>query len=63
VTKSEIDKTITHQNAYDFWNKGREAMDGGIDANDVARTMLFAYQLPQSVNLQEMTITHTRQEF
>jgi len=63
VTKSEIDKTITHQNAYDFWNKGREAMDGGIDANDVARTMLFAYQLPRTVNLQEMTITHTRQEF
>ncbi len=63
VTKSEIDKTITHRNAYEFWNKGREAMDGGIDANDVARTMLFAYQLPQNVNLQEMTITHTRQEF
>lgn len=63
VTKSEIDKTITHKNAYDFWNAGREAMDGGIDANDVARTMLFAYQLPQNVILQEMTITHTRQEF
>ncbi len=63
VTKSEIDKTITHRNAYDFWNAGREAMDGGIDANDVARTMLFAYELPQNVILQEMTITHTRQEF
>jgi NADP-dependent 3-hydroxy acid dehydrogenase YdfG len=63
VTKSEIDKTITHRNAYEFWNKGREAMDGGIDANHVARTMLFAYELPQNVILQEMTITHTRQEF
>ncbi|WP_442583882.1 SDR family oxidoreductase [Mesorhizobium sp. ASY16-5R] len=63
VTKSEIDKTITYANAYEFWNKGREAMDGGIDANDVAHTMLFAYQLPQNVMLQEMTITHTRQEF
>jgi len=63
VTKSEIDKTITHKNAYEFWNKGREAMDGGIDAEHVARTMLFAYELPQNVILQEMTITHTRQEF
>jgi NADP-dependent 3-hydroxy acid dehydrogenase YdfG len=63
VTKSEIEKTITHKNAFDFWSKGRDAMDGGLDANDVARTMLFAYQLPQSVILQEMTITHTRQEF
>lgn len=63
VTKSEIEKTITHKNAFDFWSKGRDAMEGGIDANDVARTMLFAYQLPQNVTLQEMTITHTRQEF
>lgn len=63
VTKSEIDKTITHQSAYEFWSKGRDAMKGGIDARDVARTMLFAYQLPQTTNLQEMTITHTAQEF
>ncbi|MBE2278652.1 MAG: SDR family oxidoreductase [Rhodobacteraceae bacterium] len=63
VAKSEIDKTITHHNAYEFWNKGRQQLDGGLDANDIARTMLFAYQMPQHVNLQEMTITHTGQEF
>ncbi|MGN7750276.1 SDR family oxidoreductase [Sinorhizobium sp. 22678] len=63
VAKSEIDKTITHQNAYDFWDSGRKQLDGGLDANDIARTMLFAYELPQDVNLQEMTITHTGQEF
>ncbi len=63
VTKSDIEKTITHRNALEFWAKGRDAMDGGMDARDVARTMLFAYQLPQSVTLQEMTITPTAQEF
>lgn len=63
VAKSEIDKTITHQNAYEFWDNGRKQLDGGLDVNDIARTMLFAYQLPQDVNLQEMTITHTGQEF
>nr|WP_275976675.1 SDR family NAD(P)-dependent oxidoreductase [Sinorhizobium meliloti] len=63
VAKSEIDKTITHQDAYDFWDSGRKQLDGGLDANDIARTMLFAYELPQDVNLQEMTITHTGQEF
>lgn len=63
VAKSEIDKTITHENAYDFWDRGRKLLDGGLDAGDIARTMLFAYQLPQTVNLQEMTITHTGQEF
>jgi len=63
VVKSDIEKTMTNKRGYDFWNRGREAVDGGIDACDVARTMLFAYQLPQTVTLQEMTITPTGQEF
>lgn len=63
VTKSDIETTITHKNAHEFWSKGRDAMAGGIEAETVARTMLFAYELPQSVNLQEMTITPTAQTF
>jgi NADP-dependent 3-hydroxy acid dehydrogenase YdfG len=63
VTKSDIEHTITNPNAFEFWSKGRDAMAGGLDALVVARTMLYAYQLPQSVNLLEMSITSTRQEF
>lgn len=63
VTKSDIEHTITNPNAFAFWSKGRDAMGGGIDAEVVARTMLFAYELPQSVTLQEMSITATRQEY
>lgn len=63
VTKSDIEQTITNPNAFEFWSKGRDAMDGGLDADVVARTMLYAYELPQSVNLLEMSITATRQEF
>lgn len=62
-TETDIGATITHKDAFDFWSTGRDAMGGGIDPQHVARTMLFAYQLPQSVNLQEVTITPTRQEF
>jgi NADP-dependent 3-hydroxy acid dehydrogenase YdfG len=63
VTKSDIEQTITNPNAYEFWSKGRDSMEGGLDADVVARTMLYAYELPQSVTLLEMSITATRQEF
>ncbi|MCB8883442.1 SDR family oxidoreductase [Acidisoma cellulosilytica] len=63
VTKSDIASSITDRNAYEFWSKGRDAMDGGIDAEIVGRTMLFAYELPQSVTMHEMTITPTTQTF
>lgn len=63
ITKSEIDKTITDQAAFAVWSKDRDRMEGGIDAEHLANTILFAYQLPQSVNLQEMTITATAQSY
>jgi NADP-dependent 3-hydroxy acid dehydrogenase YdfG len=63
VTKSDIEATITNKNAFDFWSRGRDDMGGGMDADVVANTMLFAYQLPQSVSLQEMSITATRQAY
>ena len=63
ITKSEIDKTITDPAAFAVWSADRDRMEGGIDARHVARTILFAYQPPQSVNLHEMTITATAQVY
>jgi len=63
ITKSEIDKTITDPAAFAVWSKDRDRMEGGIDAIHVANTILFAYQLPQSVNLQEMSLTATAQSY
>ena len=63
VTRSEIEKTITNPAALDFWSEGRDAIGGGISAESVARTMLFAYEMPQDVILLEMSITATRQAF
>lgn len=63
ITKSEIDKTITDPAAYAVWSADRDRMEGGIDATHVASAILFACQLPQSVNLQELTITATAQAY
>ena len=62
LTESEIDKTMLNKAAIEFWSQGKEAV-GAIAADDVANTILFAYQMPQNVILQELTITPTRQEY
>jgi NADP-dependent 3-hydroxy acid dehydrogenase YdfG len=62
LTESEIDKTMLNEAAREFWSKGKKAV-GAIAAEDVANTILFAYQMPQNVILQELTITPTRQEY
>jgi NADP-dependent 3-hydroxy acid dehydrogenase YdfG len=62
LTESEIDKTMLNEAAKEFWSKGKDAV-GAIAAKDVADTILFAYQMPQNVILQELTITPTRQEY
>jgi NADP-dependent 3-hydroxy acid dehydrogenase YdfG len=62
LTESEIDKTMLNEAAREFWSKGKKAV-GAIAAEDVAKTILFAYQMPQNVILQELTITPTRQEY
>lgn len=62
LTESEIDKTMLNEAAREFWSTGKKAV-GAIAAEDVAKTILFAYQMPQNVILQELTITPTRQEY
>jgi NADP-dependent 3-hydroxy acid dehydrogenase YdfG len=62
LTESEIDKTMLNKAALEFWSQGKKTV-GAIAAEDVASTILFAYEMPQNVNLQELTITPTRQEY
>lgn len=44
------------------YNKWKEAMGGAISAEDVARSIVFAYQQPQNVCIRELCITATRQD-
>ena len=61
LTETDISGTMLNKAAHDFWVSGKNSV-GGISANDVANTILFAYQMPQNVILHELTITPTRQE-
>jgi NADP-dependent 3-hydroxy acid dehydrogenase YdfG len=62
LTETDISSTMLNKEAHDFWVGGKNAV-GGISADAVADTILFAYQMPQNVILQELTITPTRQEY
>jgi len=62
LTESKIEKTMLNEAARKAWSAGRDAI-GAIAAEDVANTILFAYQMPQNVTLQELTVTPTRQEY
>lgn len=44
------------------YTKWKEAMGGAISAEDVARSIVFAYQQPQNVCIRELCITATRQD-
>ncbi|HTI01766.1 MAG TPA: SDR family oxidoreductase [Acidisoma sp.] len=63
LTQSEIETTMLNREAHEVWAARGADIGGGIKPENVARTMLFAYQMPQDVILQEIVITPTRQEF
>ncbi len=52
----------TSQAIKDGYADWKEEMGGVLAADDIARTILFAYQQPQSVNLREIVLATTKQE-
>jgi NADP-dependent 3-hydroxy acid dehydrogenase YdfG len=53
----------TDQRIIDDYNAGIESFGGlNITADDVARIIKFAYELPQSVSLRQIIITDTKQD-
>ena len=63
LTRTAIDRTMLNEEAHRVWKARGDQIGGGIAADEVARTMVFAYQMPQDVILQEIVITPTAQEF
>ena len=63
LTQTDIERTMHNKEAYDVWAERGADIGGGIAAEQVARAMLFAYQMPQDVILQELVITPTRQDY
>ena len=62
VATELLDHT-TNQNIIDGYNDWKNAVGAvNITANDVAKTIKFAFELPQAVSLREIIITDTKQD-
>jgi NADP-dependent 3-hydroxy acid dehydrogenase YdfG len=62
VIETEVLDGITDQKTLANYKANKVKIGGGISADHVADSVLFAYQMPQNVLIQEICITPTRQE-
>jgi len=63
AVSTELLGHTTDQSIIDGYNSWKENVGAvNITANDVAQTIKYAYQMPQSVSLREIVITDTRQD-
>ena len=63
IVETEVLDHVTDPDTLRGYRENKVRIGGGISADHVAQSMLFAYQLPQNVLIQEICITPTRQEF
>lgn len=62
VIETEVLDHVTDQTTLANYRANKVRIGGGISADHVAASILFAYRLPQNVLIQEICITPTRQE-
>ncbi|HET6160273.1 MAG TPA: SDR family oxidoreductase [Dongiaceae bacterium] len=62
VIETEVLDHVTDKNTLANYKANKMRIGGGISADHVAQSILFAYKLPQNVLIQEICITPTRQE-
>ncbi|MFA8435319.1 MAG: SDR family oxidoreductase [Marinifilaceae bacterium] len=63
AVNTELLGHTTDQNIIDDYNAWKESVGAvNITANDVAKTIKYAYELPQAVSLREIIITDTMQD-
>lgn len=63
IIETEVLDHVTDPNTLKAYKDNKVRIGGGISADHVADMILFAYQMPQNVLIQEMVVTPTRQEF
>jgi hypothetical protein len=63
VIETEVLDHVTDQNTLKNYRANKAKIGGGIASDHVADSVLFAYQMPQNVLIQEICITPTRQEY
>ena len=62
VIETEVLDHVRDENTLNAYRANKERMGGGISADHVAASVLFAYTMPQNVLIQEICITPTRQQ-
>lgn len=62
VIETEVLDHVTDATTLANYKANKVRIGGGIAAEHVAESILFAYQMPQNVLIQEICITPTRQE-
>lgn len=62
VIETEVLDHVTDNATLANYRANKVRIGGGISADHVAESILFAYQMPQHVLIQEICITPTRQE-
>jgi len=63
IIETEVLDHVTDPTTLRNYRENKARIGGGISADYVAQSMLFAYELPQNVLIQEICLTPTRQEF
>ncbi|WP_434355468.1 SDR family oxidoreductase [Parasalinivibrio latis] len=63
VIETEVLDHVTDQKTLADYRANKVRIGGGIPAESVANMMLFAYQQPQNVLIQEICVTPTRQDY
>jgi NADP-dependent 3-hydroxy acid dehydrogenase YdfG len=63
IIETEVLDHVTDPNTLKAYKDNKVRIGGGIAASHVADMIVFAYQMPQNVLIQEMVVTPTRQEY
>jgi NADP-dependent 3-hydroxy acid dehydrogenase YdfG len=63
IVETEVLQHVKDETTLGRYRENKIRIGGGISATHVADMILFAYQMPQTVLIQEMCVTPTRQEY
>jgi NADP-dependent 3-hydroxy acid dehydrogenase YdfG len=63
IVETEVLDHVTDPKTLRTYQENKLRIGGGMSPDHVAASMLFAYQLPQNVLIQELCITPTRQQY
>jgi len=63
IVETEVLDHVTDAKTLRTYQENKARIGGGISADHVAASMLFAYRLPQDVLIQEICLTPTRQQY